>query len=100
MCLSAFYIGKGDKTHKTGVYRGCFARRPDVRDQCEYFREQNQQENVNVVSCLPCTEARCNVHLFDDKGLPKNSVTKNASSVLLTFVINILIVSISLLYRS
>nr|CAI5850057.1 unnamed protein product [Callosobruchus analis]CAI5857260.1 unnamed protein product [Callosobruchus analis] len=100
MCLSAYYIGKGDKKSQTGVYRGCFAPRSDVRDQCEYFKEKNQQENVDIVSCLPCRDARCNVHLFDDKGLPINSARNHKSSILFMTVINILFVSLSLLLRS
>nr|CAH7722869.1 unnamed protein product [Callosobruchus chinensis] len=99
MCLSAFYIGKGDKKYKSGVYRGCFAPRTDAKNQCEFFKEQNQQENVDIVSCLSCTDARCNVHLFDDKGSPKNSVSKHASSIIFISVINILFISPSLLLR-
>ncbi|VEN39072.1 unnamed protein product [Callosobruchus maculatus] len=100
MCLSAYYIGKGDKKNQTGVYRGCFAPKSDVKDQCGYFKEKNRQENLDIVSCLSCTDARCNVQLFDDNGSPKNSVSKNVSSILFISIINILFISLSLLLRS
>ncbi|XP_018571659.1 uncharacterized protein LOC108911255 [Anoplophora glabripennis] len=69
ICVSAFLNVTGGATNATGIYRGCRTLGPAVADFCDWFRQETQNANITVVTCVSCNTTRCNsIHFKDFTG--------------------------------
>ncbi|XP_018571658.1 uncharacterized protein LOC108911254 [Anoplophora glabripennis] len=68
ICVSAFLNVTGGTTNATGIYRGCRTLGPAVADFCDWFRQETQNANTTVLTCVSCNTTRCNTIGFTDAG--------------------------------
>ncbi|KAL1497973.1 hypothetical protein ABEB36_008849 [Hypothenemus hampei] len=77
ICTSAYVEFFGTEVNKTGIYRGCNVQGASVSDFCDFFKQETDNRNANLKSCLSCNETRCNNVTFSATGEINGSCLAN-----------------------
>ncbi|KAJ8983562.1 hypothetical protein NQ317_006607 [Molorchus minor] len=85
ICLSAYLTYSGQLNNETGIHRGCANLRQGVADFFEWYREENNSQNLTVTSCVSCNSTRCNTIMLNSDG---SSGTNSVSSMVFVLIIN------------
>ncbi|CAG9767427.1 unnamed protein product [Ceutorhynchus assimilis] len=98
ICLSANITFYGHLSNETGIYRGCQEQEASVESFCDYFKEETDNNNTQVVSCVPCNTTRCNNITFRADGSPDDNSNNGSSFVDVTLMVIIVSVLFSVFF--